>query len=97
MDQEGKGSLERDAKIGSEVRDLCKHPGYEHLKAELNKKLEIIQKKWFDASPEEGEKMKYQAKAYNDIFDVLKTLMIKGDLARKKLQDSDTAPDEDKA
>jgi hypothetical protein len=66
------------------VREFVKHPGFSILKREVEQKISDSRYAWLQADKDKAEEIRIQAKAWGDIFDLLKRIILKGDAAGLK-------------
>lgn len=71
---------------GQIARDFCKHPGFSVYKAEVEKKILDTRNLWLAApSAELAEQMRHEAKGLAQAFEILKAMMVQGDIAQAHL------------
>lgn len=88
MEEKTLEALKKTAVEGSQIRDLCKHPGFKiYLKA-----LEdiILDKKntWLRGSEEDAKNARLEAKGIQRALDELKKFIISGDNAQNIINDT---------
>ena len=64
------------------LRDFVRHPGFEILKREVSSKITDTRSEWLKADKEKAEEIRIQAKAWGEVFDLLKRLILKGDAVK---------------
>src|SRR5882724_7818741 len=77
-----KGRLSNEAYEGGQVRDMCKHPGWNVIKKKIDEKITMARNEWLNAKTSlEAEEIRIKTKHYSDIYDVIKSTIMKGDNA----------------
>jgi hypothetical protein len=79
-------NLAQTAERAAAIRQWLTAPAYGYVKAEMNELAGRDCLKWLAATPEEAEKMRQAALPYAKFFQVIASLLLKGDQAAKALE-----------
>lgn len=66
-------------------RIMCQSAAFQDLERELKSKLVDLKNKWLTADDTEGQKIKIRGQVYNEIFDLIKSKILQGDMAARSL------------
>lgn len=73
---------------GSQVRDLCKHPGFKIYLKSLEDIISDKKNTWLRGTEEEARNARFEAKGIQRAIDELKKFIVSGDNANNVLQDN---------
>lgn len=71
------------AAIASAYRQMCETAGFKDLRRELDSRIADLKNKWLTAEDAEAAKIKARAQVYNEVFDLIKSKILQGDMAAK--------------
>ena len=80
-----KEALAGQAQLASLYRVMCQTAGFQDLKKELENRIADLKNKWLTADDAEAQKIKIRGQVYNEVFDIIKSKILKGDMAGKSL------------
>jgi len=68
------------------MREFCRHPGFQLLKAELETRIADARHSWLKApTPADAEAIRLRASAYEEVYSFLKSKILAGDVATQRL------------
>lgn len=71
------------AQIASAYRTMCQTAGFQDLKRELEGRIADQKNKWMTAEGDEEKRCKIRAQIYNEVFELIKTKILTGDMAAR--------------
>lgn len=78
------------------MREWCSHSGFKLFKREMDAKLLDLKHKWMEADEAEASKIKIRAQVYNEVFSVMKEIILRGDSAsvilNRNADETESAP-----
>lgn len=66
-------------------RIMCQSAAFQDLDRELKAKMADLKNKWLTADDAEGQRIKIRAQVYNEIFDLIKSKILQGDMASRTI------------
>lgn len=75
------------AQLASLYRVMCSTAGFQDLKKELEGRIADLKNKWLTADEAEGAKIKIRGQVYNEVFDIIKSKILAGDMAGKTIDE----------
>lgn len=86
MEESRTSRLSQEAFEGAQVREMCKHPGWKIFQKAIDDKITMAKNEWLHAkSKEEAEEIRIKTKHYSEVYDIIKSMIMKGDNARLML------------
>lgn len=87
MDDAAIARLSQEMYDAAQLRDMCRHAGFQIFKKALEEKITLAKNEWLNArSKEEAEEIRIKTKIYSEVFDLIKSKIVKGDGANLTLQ-----------
>jgi hypothetical protein len=86
MNEVVESKLAGEIQEGAIVRDFCKHSGFAIFKKELDAKINDLKNSWLSADADQADKFRIRAQVYNEVLDILKAKIIRGDTAARAMQ-----------
>lgn len=81
-------ALKKTALEGSQIRDLCKHPGFKIYLQTLENIVLDKKNTWLRGSEEDARNARFEAKGVQRALDELKKFILSGDNANTIIQDN---------
>lgn len=73
------------SQLASLYRVMCQTAGFQDLKKELEGRITDLKNRWLTADDAEGAKIKLRAQVFNEVFDIIKSKILAGDMAAKTI------------
>lgn len=86
MEDQDRLNKEARVQLAGLYREMCQTAGFKDLKKELEGKIADLKGKWLTADDIEAAKIKIRAQVYNEVFDLIKSKILIGDMAARTLQ-----------
>lgn len=78
-------ALSAKVQIASAYRQMYQSAGFQDLKKELEGRIADLKNKWLTADEAEGAKIRLRGQIYNEIFELVKSKILTGDMAGKTI------------
>lgn len=85
-EQQAQDALAAKIQLGAMYRVMCQSGAFADLKRELDAKVTDLRNRWLTADEAEGAKIKLRAQVYNEVFDLIKSKILAGDMAARTLK-----------
>lgn len=73
------------SQLASLYRVMAQTAGFQDLKKELDSRIGDLKNKWLTAEGHEADKIKIRAQVFNEVFDIIKSKIMAGDMAARTI------------
>lgn len=80
-------ALSAKSQVASAYRTMCQTAGFQDLRRELELRMADLKNKWLTADDTEGAKIKIRGQVYNEVFDLIKSKILSGDMAARQVDE----------
>ena len=86
MEDQERSHLEARTQLAGIYRELAQSAGFRDLRKELETRVADLKSRWMVADDQEAQKIRLRAQVYSEIFDLVKSKIIQGDMAIRTLR-----------
>ncbi|MCK5020507.1 MAG: hypothetical protein KAS32_26045 [Candidatus Peribacteraceae bacterium] len=88
MDDKKIEDLNNSAQMSTDIRNMCKSPGWKLLNDKLEARIKDKRHLWLRAkTADSAEIIRLKTSTYQDVFDIITKIILEGDNARRTLAD----------
>ena len=79
------GHLRARVQMAGLYREMCQTQGFADLKRELEARIVDLRNKWLVVTGDEAEKIRLRGQIYNEVFELVKSKILTGDMAAREI------------